>query len=133
MHTIFYILIDISVKIGQLFVSEFYFRPKIFHCIGVEEQPDSFNQKMPKFIQKKTCQKFSLVKKPTRKKDLQHLHLTFTEILHTCLCNTSMRLFFVAESLYPHCNYRHSSISSVLISVVFDLPRFIILSYFPPL
>ena len=29
--------------------------------------------------------------------------------------------------------YRHSSISVVSISAVFDLPRFIILSYFPPL
>ena len=29
--------------------------------------------------------------------------------------------------------YRHSSISAVSISAVFDLPRFIILSYFPPL
>ena len=29
--------------------------------------------------------------------------------------------------------YRHSSISAVLISAIFDLKRFIILSYFPPL
>ena len=30
-------------------------------------------------------------------------------------------------------DYRHSSISAVPISAIFDLPRFIILSYFPPL
>jgi hypothetical protein len=29
--------------------------------------------------------------------------------------------------------YRHSSISAVLISAIFNLPRFKILSYFPPL
>ena len=29
--------------------------------------------------------------------------------------------------------YRHSSISAVSISAIFDLTRFIILSYFPPL
>ena len=29
--------------------------------------------------------------------------------------------------------YRHSLISAVLISAIFDLPRFIILAYFPPL
>ena len=30
-------------------------------------------------------------------------------------------------------NYRHSSISAVSISAVFNLTRFIILSYFPPI
>ena len=38
-----------------------------------------------------------------------------------------------SRSQFSHSKYRHSSISAVSISMIFDLTRFIILSYFPPL
>ena len=50
-----------------------------------------------------------------------------------CQSYIIMQTATLKRELKKKCKYRHSSISAVLISTIFDLLRLIILSYFPPL
>ena len=115
------------------------------YCQPAQNQPKSHilfhkNGSLEDFYIMTLCTLLSVIGQKMRRLCSSQMRKSKTIALWTDLSKTIQKrgliyrlLPYQAKSKSIHAYYRHSLISVASISAIFDLTRFIILSYFPPL